>query len=138
MGGVALGYARAVALRAVTGIGAGVKAGEALATAGLAASVTHAEAVPVPAGANGSKVGTFIQRAALDPAALADVPDDLREMVGDFATRLAGDTSLALAIDMSASPAGPKMLARLAPADPAASPWLVFALVESPDTPGSG
>lgn len=119
--------------RAVTGIGAGVGATDALAGAGLPPSIDRVESVAIPAGANPSKVGTFIQRSAIDPAALADVPEDVRAIVADAAARLAADPGLALAIDMSGSPAGAKMLARLAPADPDAVPWLVFGLVDVAD-----
>lgn len=123
-------YAPAMTTRAVTGIGAGATAVDALAGAGLPGSITRVEQVTVPTGANPSKMGTYIQRSALDPSALGDVPEDLRAVVGAAAVRLAAESGLALAVDMSGSPAGAKTLARLGPVDPAAVAWLVFALVD--------
>lgn len=122
-----------MATRAYTGFGAGRTAEEALASAGAPPALTRVVAIPVPAGENPSKIGTFVQRVALDPTALDDVPDGLRATVEQAAARLAGAPDLALAVSMAGTPAGNKMLARLAPSDAEAGPWLVFGLVSVPD-----
>ncbi len=120
-----------MARRAFTGFGAGRSADEALATAKVPPSLSRVGEVAVPQGENPSKVGTFVQRVALDPAALADVPVELRSTVEVAAAQLAESPDLALAISMAGTPAGDKMLARLAPADDQAVPWLLFGLVEA-------
>ncbi len=70
-----------MATRAFTGFGAGRTAEEALAGAEVPPSLTRVAEVVVPPGENPSKVGTFVQRVALDPEALAEVPDALRGTV---------------------------------------------------------
>ena len=120
-----------MARRAFTGFGAGRTADEALASAEVPPSLRQVGEVVVPPGQNPSKVGTFVQRVALDPAALGDVPEELRPTVEAAAAQLAESPDLALAISMAGTPAGDKMLARLAPADGDAGPWLVFGLVEA-------
>ena len=120
-----------MARRAFTGFGAGRTAAEALASAEVPPSLRRVGEVVVPQGQNPSKVGTFGQRVALDGAALADVPEELRPTVEAAAAQLAGSPDLALAISMAGTPAGDKMLARLAPADGGAGPWLLFGLVEA-------
>ena len=116
--------------RALTGFGAGTTADEAFRQAGLPSDVTHAQAVAVPEGANPSKVGTYVQRVALDPNALEEVPAELQDLVETAAMHLRGDRTLALAVDMGGTPAGDKMLARLSPATPDARPWLVMAIAD--------
>ena len=120
-----------MARRAFTGFGAGRTADEALASAEVPPSLRRVDEVDVPQGHNPSKVGTYVQRVALDAAALADVPEELRPAVEAAAARLAESPDLALAISMAGTPAGDKMLARLAPADGDAGPWLLFGLVEA-------
>lgn len=120
-----------MATRAFTGFGAGRTADEALASAKVPPSLTRADQVDVPEGQNPSKVGTFVQRVALDPSALADVPVELRSTVEAAASQLAQSPDLALAISMAGTPAGDKMLARLGPADEQAVPWLLLGLVPS-------
>lgn len=122
-----------MATRAFTGFGAGRTAEEALASAEVPPTLRRVAEVAVPAGENPSKLGTFVQRVALDPAALADVPEGLRSSVEAAAAQLAGSPDLALAVSMAGTPAGDKMLARLAPTDEQAVAWLLFGLVESPD-----
>ncbi|CAA9258707.1 MAG: hypothetical protein AVDCRST_MAG76-2660 [uncultured Acidimicrobiales bacterium] len=118
-----------MATRAFTGFGAGRTADEALASAKVPPSLIRVDEVAVPPGENPSKVGTFVQRVALDPAAMADVPEGLRPTVESAAARLAESPHLVLAISMAGTPAGDKMLARLGPADEQAVPWLLFGLV---------
>ena len=120
-----------MARRAFTGFGAGRSADEALASAAVPPSLSRVGEVAVPEGENPSKVGTFVQRVALDPAALGDVPVELRSTVEVAAAQLAESPDLALAISMGGTPAGERMLARLAPADDQAVPWLLFGLVEA-------
>ena len=120
-----------MARRAFTGFGAGRTADEALASAEVPPSLSRVGEVVVPEGQNPSKVGTFVQRVALDPGALAEVPDELRATVEEAAGRLTGSPDLALAVSMAGTPAGDKMLARLAPADDQAGAWLLFGLVEA-------
>ena len=67
--------------RAFTGFGAGRTAEEALASADVPASLSRVDKIEVPEGQNPSKVGTFVQRVALDPGAVADVPDEVRSTV---------------------------------------------------------
>jgi len=118
-----------MAKRAFTGFGAGRTADEALASAEVPPNLSRVGEIAVPEGENPSKVGTFVQRVALDPAALTDVPDVLRSTVEVAAAQLAESPDLALAISMAGTPAGDKMLARLAPDDEQAGPWLLFGLV---------
>jgi hypothetical protein len=122
-----------MAKRAFTGFGAGRTADEALAAAEVPPSLSRVGEVAVPEGANPSKVGTFVQRVALDPSALADVPAELRSTVEVAAAQLAESPDLALAVSMEGTPAGDKMLTRLAPSDDQAVPWLLFGLVPAPD-----
>jgi len=122
-----------MATRAFTGFGAGRTAEEALAGAEVPPSLTRVAEVVVPPGENPSKIGTFVQRVALDATALAEVPEAVRSAVEAAATKLVTSPDLALAVSMAGSPAGAKMLARLAPTDDQAVAWLLFGLVESPD-----
>jgi hypothetical protein len=124
-----------MARRAFTGFGAGRTADEALAAAKVPASLARVGEVAVPEGENPSKVGTFVQRVALDDGALAEVPAELRSTVEVAAAQLAESPDLALAISMAGTPAGDKMLSRLAPDDEQALPWLLFGLVQVDDEP---
>lgn len=119
--------------RAVTGFGAGRTADEALASADLPPSLSRVGEIAVPEGENPSKVGTFVQRVALDPTSMDGVPPELRSTVEVAAAQLAESADLALAISMAGTPAGDKMLAKLAPADAGAVPWLLFGLVAADD-----
>jgi len=121
---------RRMATRAFTGFGAGRSAEEALASAEVPPSLSRVGEVVVPTGENPSKVGTFVQRVALDPTALAEVPATLRSTVEVAAAQLAESPDLALAVSMAGTPAGDKMLARLAPSDGQAVAWLLFGLVQ--------
>lgn len=123
--------------RAVTGFGAGRTADEALASADIPPSLSRVGEIAVPEGENPSKVGTFVQRVALDPAAMDGVPAELRSTVEIAAAQLAESPDLALAISMAGTPAGDKMLARLAPDDDGAVPWLLFGLVPTDDDGGA-
>ena len=61
------------------------------------------------------------------------MPAELRSTVEVAAAQLAESPDLALAISMAGTPAGDKMLARLAPPDDGALPWLLFGLVPADD-----
>lgn len=119
--------------RAVTGFGAGRTADEALAAADLPPSLSRVGEIAVPEGENPSKVGTLVQRVALDPAAMEGVPAELRSTVEVAAAQLAESPDLVLAISMAGTPAGDKMLARLEPKEEDAVPWLLFGLVPADD-----
>jgi len=127
-----------MATRAFTGFGAGRTAEEALAGAEVPPSLSRVGEIAVPEGENPSKVGTFVQRVALDPAAIDDVPSELRSTVEVAAAQLAESPDLALAISMTGTPAGDRMLAKLAPEDDQAVPWLLFGLVRTDDDDGGG
>lgn len=120
-----------MARRAFTGFAAGRTGDEALAAATVPPGLIRVSEVAVPEGQNPSKVGTFVQRVALDPPALADVPVELQATVQAAAAQLAESPDLVLAISMAGTPAGDKMLARLGPVDEQAVPWLLVGLVPS-------
>ena len=121
--------------RAFTGFGAGRTAEDAFAGAKVPPGVGAVFEVAVPEGENPSKVATFIQRFALDPSSISDVPPELRSTVEAAGAQLAGSPGVALGISMAGTPPGEKMLARLAPGDPQAEPWLIFGLDRSEDQP---
>jgi hypothetical protein len=108
------------------GVGAtGAAAGERT-LAAMPNGIVSVRELAVPEGANPSKLGTWIQRAALDNAVPDDCPDNLRAYVVQAAALL-DDPNLALAIDMTGNPAGEKMAARLG-AGEHDHPYLVFGL----------
>jgi hypothetical protein len=92
----------------------------------LPSGITAVREVSVPDGVNGSKLGTWIQRAALDNAVPDDCPEDQRAYVVQ-AAGLLDDPNTALAIDMSGNPAGDKMRVRMGAADGERA-FLVFGL----------
>lgn len=95
----------------------------------LPAGITSIREVAVPDGANGSKLGTWIQRAALETVAPEECPEDLRAYVVQ-AAGLLDDANLALAIDMTGNPAGEKMRERMGAATGERA-FLVFGLTAS-------
>lgn len=103
----------------------GAKAGERTLQP-LPNGILRVQEVDVPAGANPSKLGTWIQRAALDGSAPDDCPEDMRACVQQAAGAL-DDPNVALAIEMTGNPAGDKMAARLG-AGEHDRPYLVFGL----------
>lgn len=106
----------------------GSKAGEKT-LAALPNAITSVREVAVPEGANPSKLGTWIQRTALDGAVPDDCGDDLRAYVLQ-AAGLLDDPNLALAIDMTGNAAGEKMAARLGAME-GDHPYLIFGLAAS-------
>lgn len=116
-------------MKAYTTFGAGASATAALSNTlqPLPGGVNNVNEVLVPEGANPSKVGTWIQRAAVEGKASDDVPAEHVEMV-EWSAKLLSDPTTALAINMAGNPAGDKMLAKLGGAE-GDSAYLVFGLV---------
>ena len=82
----------------------------------LPLGITHVREVAVPDGVNPSKLGTWVQRAALDGAVPADASPELHLAIAQAAALL-DDPNVALAIDMTDNAAGDKMRAKLGAAD---------------------
>ena len=95
----------------------------------LPLGITEVHEVSVPEGANPSKLGTWIQRAALDGTPPADAPPDVAFLVGQAAALL-DNPNLALAISMAGNAAGDKMRVRLEAADDEQA-YLLFGLTAS-------
>lgn len=118
--------------RAFTTLGAGAdldKAFEAaVAQGGPIAATGAVKKVEVPAGANASKLGTWVQRVAQDPAATADVPDEHRAMVEELAAGLRADPSTCLAIELEGDLAERTRTRAGAPAGSGA--YLLFGLAD--------
>lgn len=117
--------------KAFTTFGAGRTGTEAMdrPLAALPLGITHAVEVAVPEGSNPSKIGTWIQRCALD----GSLPDEVPEAVTLLVQQAAGaldDPNALIAIDMSGNPAGEKMRERLGcGADD--RPYLLFGLTSA-------
>lgn len=114
--------------RAFTTFAAGPNAAAAhAAKAGEVGATTRAVELPVPDGANPSKLATWVQRVAQDPAAAGEVPEDVRSMVEEAASSLA-DRDVCLALQMSGDIAD-RMRARVG-AGPDDAVWLLFGLTD--------
>lgn len=91
-------------LRAFTTLGAGAGLDEAyrmaVALGGPLAGTSAVVQVEVPTGANASKLATWVQRVAQDPAAAADVPGEHRATVEEVAAALRADPSTCRAIEL--------------------------------------
>ena len=120
--------------RAFTTLGAGSGLDEAYAAAvsqgGPLAATAGVRAVGVPAGANASKLGTWVQRVAQDPSAAADVPDEHRALVEEVAAGLRADPSICLAIELEGDLADRTRARAGAPAG--AGAYLLFGLAGDP------
>ena len=105
-------------MKAFTTFGVGATAAEAFERPmqPLPLGITEVREVSVPEGANPSKLGTWIQRAALDGAPPTDTPPDVAFLVGQAAALL-DNPKLALAISMAGNAAGDKMRVRLVAAE---------------------
>jgi hypothetical protein len=116
--------------RAFTCLGAGADVDAAYRSAvgegGPVAATTGVREVDVPGGANPSKLGTWVQRVAQDPAAAADVPDEHRAAVEREAVALMADPSTCLAIRLEGDLAERTRARAGAAADDAA--YLLFGL----------
>lgn len=89
------------------------------------AATDYLHELVVPAGANGSKVGTLVQRAARDEAAIAEAPADVQPAVAEGAALIA-DPSICLAIKMD-GPVGERMKQKLGATDGDA--YMLFGLL---------
>lgn len=110
------------------GAGAGLEAAyrAAVAEGGPVAATTAVRQLDVPPGANASKLGTWVQRVAQDPAAAADVPDEHRTAVEREAVALMAEPGTCLAIPLEGDLAE-RTKAR-AGASPEDSAYLLFGL----------
>lgn len=120
-----------MAPRAFTSLGAGPGLEEAYRAAvsqgGPLASTTGVREIDVPAGANPSKLGTWVQRVAQDPGAAGDVPAEHRSAVEGIASDLVADAATCLAIALEGDLAErTRARAGAAPDDRA---YLLFGLV---------
>ena len=117
-------------MKAFTTFGVGATAADAFARPmqPLPTGITEVHEVSVPEGANPSKLGTWIQRTALDGggAASAEVPADMALLVSHAAALLEGP-NMALAISMAGNAAGDKMRVRLGAVD-GEQAYLLFGL----------
>ncbi len=117
-----------MARKAFTGFGVGPTADAAIdrTLAPLPAGILRVQEIAVPDGVNPSKLGTWIQRFALDDTMSDDAPAELHVHIRTAAGAL-DDPNVILAIDMTGSPAGDKMRARLGATD-ADLTYLLFGL----------
>lgn len=94
------------------GVGATAHAAFDRTLAPLPNGITSVQEINVPAGVNPSKLGTWVQRLALDGTLADDAPIEHHVHIRTAAGAL-DDPNLALALDMSGNPAGDKMLERM-------------------------
>jgi hypothetical protein len=117
-------------VRAFTSLGAGRSLEEAyqaaVAQGGPVASTTTVQEVPVPAGAEPSKLGTWVQRVAQDPAAATDVPEEHRAAVEAAAGIVMAEPTTCLAIALEGAVAERTRARAGAPDD--ADAYLLFGL----------
>lgn len=120
-----------MARKAFTGFGVGPTADAAMdrTLQPLPAGILRVQEIAVPEGVNPSKLGTWIQRFALDDTMSDDAPTELHVHIRTVAGGL-DDPNVVLAIDMTGSPAGDKMRARLG-ATEADLTYLLFGLTVS-------
>jgi hypothetical protein len=97
----------------------------AVAGGGAVAGSSVVREVPVPAGADPSKLATWIQRVAQDPAAIDEVATEHREAVQ--AAAILADPGACLAVEMGGR-VGERMRARL-DASPEDRVYLLFGLM---------
>lgn len=116
-------------MRAFTTFAAGAGAAEAYAAkAGEVGATTHVAELPLPEGANPSKLATWIQRVAQDPDALPEVPAADAPVVEDAAGRIRdGETCIALHVTGELAD---RMRTRLG-AGEGDRVWLLFGLVDA-------
>jgi hypothetical protein len=119
-------------MRAWTTFGVGTSPREGRTLQPLPDSVKSVATLDVPAGANPSKVATWVQRLATDGVLAEDCPPECADAVHLGALSLTSDYSQALAIDMTGNPIGNKMLERLGGED-SETAWLLFGLTEPTD-----
>ena len=90
------------------------------------AGILRIQEVAVPEGMNPSKLGTWVQRVAIDDTMPDDAPAEHHAHIRLAAGAL-DDPNIALAIDMTGNPAGQKMREKMNAAD-GESAFLVFGL----------
>ena len=121
-----------MARRAFTTLGAGPGLDDAyraaMAQGGPLAATTSVRELSVPAGANPSKLGTWVQRVAQDPASAADVPDEHRAVVEEAAGVVVAEPATCLAIALEGDLAERTKARAGAPAD--ARAYLLFGLAD--------
>lgn len=88
--------------------------------------ITSVQEIAVPAGLNPSKLGTWVQRLALDGTLADDAPTEHHVHIRTAAGAL-DDPNVVLALDMSGNPAGDKMRERMQAA-PGESAFLLIGL----------
>lgn len=119
-----------MARRAFTTLGAGTGLDDAyrraVAEGGPLAATSTVREIAVPAGANPSKLGTWVQRVAADPAAAADVPEEHRAAVEEAAGLIMADPATCLAIALGGDLA--ERTRTRAGAPPEAGAYLLFGL----------
>ena len=120
-------------MRAFTTLGAGADLEAAYTAArqqgGPVTATTGVRLVEVPAGANPSKVGTWVQRVAQDPGATGEVPGEHLPLVEGIAGSLRADSATCLAIELEGDLAERTKTRAGAPDD--ASAYLLFGLAEA-------
>ena len=120
-------------MRAFTTLGAGADLEAAYQAAreqgGPVAGTTAVLLIELPAGANPSKVGTWVQRVAQDPAAVSDVPEEHRAQVEEVASSLRSDQATCLALELDGDLAERTRVRAGAPAG--AGAYLLFGLAEA-------
>ena len=90
--------------------------------------ITRIVEVIAPDGVNPSKLGTYIQRFALDGSLPDDASESERELISAAASHF-DDTSVALAVSMAGTGPGEKMRDRLgATIESGRHPFLVFGM----------
>ena len=95
----------------------------------LPSGILRVQEVNVPDGMNPSKLGTWIQRVALDDSMSDDAPVEHHGHIR-LAAGVLDDPNASLAIDMTGNPAGDKMRERMGAAD-GETAFLIFGLTES-------
>ena len=95
----------------------------------LPSGILRVQEIAVPTDVNPSKLGTWIQRSALDDTIADDAPVEHHVHIR-LAAAVLDDPNTALAIDMSGNPAGDKMREKMKAAD-GESAFLIFGLTSA-------
>ena len=100
----------------------------AVAEGGPIAGTSGVRELAVPAGANASKLGTWVQRVAQDAGSASEVPDEHRPAVEEAAAALVADPGTCLAVALDGDLAERTKARTGAPPD--ARAYLLFGLAE--------
>lgn len=95
----------------------------------LPAGILRVQEINVPTGVNPSKLGTWVQRVALDDAMADDAPSEHHGHIR-LAAGVLDDPNTALAVDMTGIPAGDKMREKMKAAE-GESAFLIFGLTHA-------